>query len=120
LESAEARLAELADPDVRGEALHECLTENGQLIGTRFRNSDGTIRTVDRETFLDVGARLLQGAVRTDYNSNYAHPQFLRSDGTVIGIRMSPKSDVTIEVLRGDGISIEQNTKIHFRGGNDE
>lgn len=113
------RLRELGDPDVRGEALQQCLMRDGALIGERFRNSDGNIRTVDRETFLDIGARLLDGAKREVYNPNYPNPQFTRRDDTVIGIRHSPWSDVTIEVLHGDGL-IRRNTKIHFRGDGHE
>lgn len=117
LEAAEARLAELGEPEVRGELLHECLLENGRLIGWKFRNSNGNIRTLESETFLDIGARLLVGATPVRYNLNYEYPQFLRRDGTVIGIRYSPKSDVTIEVLgAGDSLRFEK-VKFHFLGG---
>lgn len=121
LEAAESRLSELGNPAVRGELLHECLLENGRLIGSRYKNAnDPTTRTVDRETFLDLGSRLLAGAERVVFNSSYRHPQFLRSDGTVIGIRYSSDWDITYDVLRGDGRTIEQGTKIHFRGNADE
>ena len=118
LEAAEARLRELGDPDLRGEVLHQCMTTGPTSIGWRSRTtSDVSIRTVDRETFLDVGARLLVGAERTVYSTGYRFPQFLRRDGTVIGIRYSADSDVSIDVIRGDGAQIMNGFKIHFSGG---
>lgn len=118
LESAEARLTELADPAVRGEALHECLMENGEWVGRRYRNAnDVTTRTVDREAFWEIGSRLLAGSVRTVWRDRYVWPQFLRRDGTVVGIRYSTDSDLTIDILRGDELLIPKKTKIHFHGG---
>ena len=117
LASAEARLAELGDPDVRGDVLHECVMKDGELIGRQFRNAnDATTRTVDRETFWEIGSRLMAGSVRTTYRDKYAWPQFLRSDKTVFGLRYSTDSDLTIDILEGDNLFIERGMKIHFRG----
>jgi hypothetical protein len=117
LEAAEARLGELGRQDVQGELLKQCLAPNGEPIGRQYRNANSPlVRTVDRETFLEVGSRLLAGAVRTEYNPRYPHPQFLRSDGTVIGVRHSLDSDVTFDVLLGDGAIVGRGFKVHFQG----
>lgn len=116
LESAEARLAELADPDVRGEVLHACVMENGELIGRQFRNAnDVTTRTVDRETFWELGSRLIAGAERIDRLPNYDGLRYLRWDGSVFGLRYSRKYDLTIDILGGDELLVVRGTKFHFR-----
>lgn len=109
-------MAELGNPEVRGELLNECLVDNGRLIGTRYRNATSvTTRTVDRDEFLDLGSRLLLGAERVDFSARYPYPQFRRSDGTIIGIRYSLGHDVTIDILEGDEVLVPSKTKIHFQ-----
>lgn len=97
--------------------LHERVMKDGELLGRLFRNADdATLRTVDRETFWEIGSRLIAGAERIDRLSDYDGLAYRRLDGTIFGLRYSRKYDMTIDILQGDELFVDSKTKFHFRG----
>ena len=115
LEAATTRLRELGDPAVREVATRTCLMPNGNWVGQQLNPREESLRTVTRSEFNTVLGSLLNGSNPTSSPGRYEGLAFERGDGTTFGVRMSNKSDLSIDILRSVSPSISNKIKVHYK-----
>ena len=115
LEAATTRLRELGDPAIREVATRSCLMPNGNWVGQQLNPREESLRTVTRGEFNSVLGDLLSGSKPTISPGRYEGLAFERGDGTTFGVRMSSKSDLSIDILRSGSPFISNKTKVHYK-----
>lgn len=113
LMAANARLIELGNPRVISRSFAICLTEEDQVVSWREGRASEDVFTVSAEDFSSVLSRMMRGAVEMRGPLTYDGRMFLRTDGTMIGVRESKINGVTIDLYRYDGYMITPSGKVH-------
>lgn len=111
--AANARLMELGNPQVRSRSFALCLTEEDQEISWREGRAGSNITTVRRSDFSGVMARMMRGSLEMEPPPGYSGRLFRRTDGTALGIRVSERNGVTLDLYRVDGTTLEHLGKVH-------
>ena len=93
--------------------LQDILKPGGRELGSRLPGADEGIRTVTDEEFESLKSKLLDGAVETPAPEGYDGKWFRRPDGTVIGLRESEGSGLTLEVIEGRSSGLRNGYKVH-------
>ena len=96
--------------------LHELLKPGGKEIGQRLGSARPGIRTVTKEEFQKLKAETLEGASETPARPDYLGKWYRRPDGSIIGVRLSPKHGETLEVVKSiDKTILENGYKVHHK-----
>ena len=99
--------------DSNGRGMSDILLPNGRPVGYISRGAGASIQTVTRMQFDDIQSRLLDGATSIASPSSYEGAWYLRSDGTVFGVRTSGESGATIDVIQSDNPALPSGFKVH-------
>jgi HK97 family phage portal protein len=95
--------------------LEDILKPGGQDIGSRDGRATPGVRTVSPSEFEELRKQLLDGAKEVPASATYDGKWFERADGTKIGVRNSPDSGPTIEVVEGKTSGLKNGYKVHKR-----
>jgi RHS repeat-associated protein len=95
--------------------LGSVLTPSGKPIGTVAPGATPNIRTVSPAEFQTIRSDLLSGAQPVAPPAGYPGTTYQRPDGSIIGIRTSPSSGATIDVIKSNSPSIPNGFKVHQR-----
>ena len=93
--------------------LEDILTPGGKELGFHHPGAKEGVRTVTDEEFESLKSKLLDGAVETPAPEGYDGKWFKRSDGTIIGLRESEGSGMTLEVIEGRSSGLRNGYKVH-------
>jgi hypothetical protein len=94
--------------------LHELLKPGGQELGTKLGSARPGIRTVTKKEFDALKSDVLDGASEIPAPPGYSGKWFSRPDGSKIGLRNSPASGETIEVIESlDANILKNGYKVH-------
>jgi HK97 family phage portal protein len=96
----------------RNQSTDEILKPGGQDIGTVEGRARPNIRTVSPSDFEATKSKLLDGAVEVPTPADYRGKWYQRADGTTVGVRESPESGTTLEVVKGNS-KIDTGYKVH-------
>jgi HK97 family phage portal protein len=99
-------------PSGRNQSTDEILKPGGQDIGTVEGRARPNIRTVSPSDFEATKNKLLDGAVEVSPPADYKGKWYQRADGTTVGVRESPESGTTLEVVKGNS-KIDSGYKVH-------
>ena len=93
--------------------LADILTPGGQPIGIVNSGATPEIRTVTTQDFAKVQTDLLTGASPIPTAPGYNGTWYQRRDGSIVGIRLSAQSGITIDVIQSNVPSIPNGFKVH-------
>jgi hypothetical protein len=98
----------------RDQKTEDILKPGGQEVGVRSPGAGSDVRTVNPAEYKDIKDRLLDRSREISPASGYAGRWFERPYGTVVGIRQSPQSGETIDLVNGQGrTSFKNGYRIH-------
>jgi hypothetical protein len=93
--------------------LEDILAPNGKPVGVVNPGATTDIRTVSPAEFEALRSNLLTDAVPVAGPKGYPGEVFERPDGSLIGIRRSLESGMTIDVIKSTSPAIENGLRIH-------
>lgn len=93
--------------------LADVLTPGGQPVGSVNPGATSEIRTVTTQDFAKIQTDLLIGASPIPAAPGYIGTWYQRRDGTIVGIRLSQESGITIDVIQSNVPSIPNGFKVH-------
>ncbi len=95
------------------QTLGSVLAPGGQPVGVVNPGATSNIRTVSPAEFRTIESNLVSGAQPIAGPPTYPGNTYLRPDGTIIGIRTSPDSGPTIDILKSNNPAIPNGFKVH-------
>jgi hypothetical protein len=93
----------------------DILKPNGNPVGQVYRGAGNEVRTVTKPQFDALKLELQNGAKPVAGPRGYRGQVYERSDGVQFDIRESQNSGQTIDIIRGNGTTIENQFKVHFQ-----
>ena len=117
-QEAAARLRELTRSPYRADTLDDLVYRGGHVIGYRYAGAREEIRTVSREEFNEmVGKILCDSRVErmTPISSTYQGVSYRLRDGSIVGLRNSQDSGLTLDIQQPANRLVEYPLRIHQR-----
>jgi hypothetical protein len=104
-------------PSIRNTPAEELFAPRGNIVGYRFGQAKDNIRTVDPATFDSLVRQSTYGARAQPIIPSYNGIWYERGDTCVVGLRISPKSGPTIDLIKNNNLRtvLPEDFKVHVR-----
>jgi hypothetical protein len=96
-------------------SIGDILSPNGEPVGYVYPRTESATRTVSAEQFEQLQAQLMDGAFPVATPTSYDGAWYQRGDGSLFGVRLSPKHGITIDVIEDKDANFPPNFKVHRR-----
>jgi filamentous hemagglutinin len=94
-------------------SMSDILLPNGNPVGFVKPGAGQNIQTVTSAQFTKIESQLMQGSTPVTTPSSYNGIWYQMSDDSVFGIRTSPSSGKTIDVIKSSNPSLLSGFKVH-------
>ena len=99
-----------------GRSTGDILKPGGKDVGTAAKGAGSDIRTVSPGDFNAIKRGMMDGATELPARADYAGKTFVRPDGSIFGLRVSPQSGETLDIFKsGVNSNVSPGYKVHVQ-----